>query len=799
MAIPTVTTQDATNIEDISATLNGNITNTGNGTCDERGFESIGVPLASSALDIMSHAICYHDGYVYVCEVALGAKIWKISATNYSSKSSLECTHNSTPGGYIRDIIYAAGYLWASDSDGWVYKINPATFLVVAAYQPTDPPEGMGSLCSDGTYIYAGHSGGTIAKINISTEAITTNDYGNQNWHALIEDGDYLYGNDTTNKYCYKINKSDLSSAGYASLVENCCDDIAQDDTYVYLGSEWSGKIFRVTKSNLALSSSTAPTGKCYGVFIVDSQILYLDWENDIIWRFDSALTLQGRIALNMPDGATDINELADDGTYIHITNWTSPYKILRLNRDVILDCFCWTETNSFGTGAYDHAISNLTVDITYTYRAKAHNNDGWGYGSLIEFTTKVILRGSATLSGVGTLAGIGHITAIGKSTLAGLGTLAGIAHITFAGKVVLAGTGTLAAVWERVKATTATSTGVGTLAAIGVRVRTGAATLSGVGTLASIGHLIAIGKSTLSGVGTLTGKGVLTAIGKATLSGVGSLTALGGIVRTASATLSGVGTLTATAVVWTFVYASATLSGVGTLVAIAHITAIGKATLAGVGNLTALGIRIRIGAATLSGIGTLTVAWTRVRSGAATLSGLGTLAGQGVLIAVGKATLAGVGTLTAVGRLIAIGKATLSGVGTLAAIGTRIRTVTATLSGIGSLTAIASIVKTASATLAGIGTLVVRAIRIRVSPKYILELRNSDGDLVSILQKAYFISYSQAINNAHELAFTLPADDDKVSDIILANEIWLRNHRTGEVIKKFKLGRTREVRESWL
>lgn len=390
----------------------------------------------------------------------------------------------------------------------------------------------------------------------------------------------------------------------------------------------------------------------------------------------------------------------------------------------------------------------------------------------------------------------VGPVTHEGAATLVGIGTLAGISVITFIGKATLSGIGTLATIWERVKKTTATSQGVGTLASKGVRIRGVTATLSGVGTLASVGRLIAIGKSTLAGVGTLASIAHATFIGKSTLAGVGTLSVLGGLLRTASATLAGVGTLAAIGTTWVYKYGVATLAGVGTLAGIAHVTLIGKATLAGVGTLASIGVRLLVGKATLAGVGTLTTAWTRVRSGTATLSGLGTLASIGVITAIGKATVAGVGTLASISHVTFIGKATLAGVGTLASIGSFIRYGSATLSGVGSLSAIGHYIFAGAATLAGVGTLIVRAIRIRIRPKYILELRDSDGALISILQKSYHISYSQFINSAHELTFTIPADDSKVTDITLANEIWLRNHRTNTVIKKFKLGRKREVRE---
>ena len=78
---------------------------------------------------------------------------------------------------------------------------------------------------------------------------------------------------------------------------------------------------------------------------------------------------------------------------------------------------------------------------------------------------------------------------------------------------------------------------------------------------------------------------------------------------------------------------------------------------------------------------------------------------------------------------------------------------------------------------------------------KYTLELHNSGGNLITILENAHDIAFSQMINSPHTLSFALPADDAKAGDIILANEIWLRDYTTKEVVKKFRLSQKRDSR----
>lgn len=81
------------------------------------------------------------------------------------------------------------------------------------------------------------------------------------------------------------------------------------------------------------------------------------------------------------------------------------------------------------------------------------------------------------------------------------------------------------------------------------------------------------------------------------------------------------------------------------------------------------------------------------------------------------------------------------------------------------------------------------------ITRKYGLEVHNAAGDLLMILENAHNISYVQSINSPYILSFALPADDPKASSVILANEIWLRNYRTGAVVRRFLLGWKRDIR----
>ena len=87
---------------------------------------------------------------------------------------------------------------------------------------------------------------------------------------------------------------------------------------------------------------------------------------------------------------------------------------------------------------------------------------------------------------------------------------------------------------------------------------------------------------------------------------------------------------------------------------------------------------------------------------------------------------------------------------------------------------------------------LVQRGVAVR---KYIIEIRDSSGNLIAILENAHNINYTQNINNPHSLRFSIPSDDSKEANLILANEIWLRDYANNTIVKKFRLGQKRDIR----
>lgn len=103
------------------------------------------------------------------------------------------------------------------------------------------------------------------------------------------------------------------------------------------------------------------------------------------------------------------------------------------------------------------------------------------------------------------------------------------------------------------------------------------------------------------------------------------------------------------------------------------------------------------------------------------------------------------------------------------------------------------------AATLSGAGSVVITGQTYTLGATslvriYTLEIRDSSGNLVNILENAHDISYTQEINAPYSLSFSIPSDDSKEASVLLSNEYWLRNS-AGTIIKKFKLLRKTDTR----
>lgn len=77
----------------------------------------------------------------------------------------------------------------------------------------------------------------------------------------------------------------------------------------------------------------------------------------------------------------------------------------------------------------------------------------------------------------------------------------------------------------------------------------------------------------------------------------------------------------------------------------------------------------------------------------------------------------------------------------------------------------------------------------------YQIEVHDTAGNLIAILEKAYKISLEETLNVPKTLTFSNPADDTKLSYITRANEIWVRDVKNNVVLAKVRLLRSDDTR----
>jgi len=71
---------------------------------------------------------------------------------------------------------------------------------------------------------------------------------------------------------------------------------------------------------------------------------------------------------------------------------------------------------------------------------------------------------------------------------------------------------------------------------------------------------------------------------------------------------------------------------------------------------------------------------------------------------------------------------------------------------------------------------------------EYRIEIRNSDDDLIQILENAHDMELVEAINQPTQLSFSLPATDPKLHFVTKANELWVREVDGDTIPTKTKL-----------
>ena len=78
----------------------------------------------------------------------------------------------------------------------------------------------------------------------------------------------------------------------------------------------------------------------------------------------------------------------------------------------------------------------------------------------------------------------------------------------------------------------------------------------------------------------------------------------------------------------------------------------------------------------------------------------------------------------------------------------------------------------------------------------YQIEIHDSSGNLLGVFKDIIEPELDEALNMAKLLSFSVPAGDDKLSYITAANEIWVRDTRTNDIMVKTRLVRREDIRK---
>ncbi|MBA7473845.1 hypothetical protein ES707_09190 [subsurface metagenome] len=282
-------------------------------------------------------------------------------------------------------------------------------------------------------------------------------------------------------------------------------------------------------------------------------------------------------------------------------------------------------ETNSFGTGAFERPMTGLTPGQHYYVKGYAYNSEGYGYGSQVEFTTKAIITGSASGSGIGLASssakldvlaqalgnGIGlslassYLIVPATASGAGIGLGAGSAYLIIPASASGNGIGLGVAIAKLIVLSEASGSGLGIGSTTGVIVKLGTAAGEGIGLGQATGEVVVVavvGTGAGSGIGTATAQGILDVIAQAQGSGVGEATVQAILDILAEAGGSGIGLGSTEALIRVLAAAAASGEGLGAAEALLEVVA--EATGEGIGSGQGQSYIIVFGNGQCSGVG---------------------------------------------------------------------------------------------------------------------------------------------------------------------------------------------------
>ena len=463
-----------------------------------------------------------------------------------------------------------------------------------------------------------------------------------------------------------------------------------------------------------------------------------------------------------------------------------------------------------------DHTTAAERPKLIATWSGIEYGSVAFTGTGALTVASVAIKDASVAFTGGGALT-VAPVCEYGSSAVAfdGVGDLVITGGTTIQGAVAFTGSGGLVISSENWNQASVAFTGSGDLVVTAENWNQASVAFTGEGALAVASVAIKDASLDFSGSGGLVVAVFNEVRGAVAFTGTGALTIAAVAIKDASVAFTGSSDLVITAQNWNL--ASIAFTGSGALTASSIGTRTGKVVYTGEGALTVATVAQRdasvafTGSGSLTvtvvtvgilfnGTGSLTIAGVAIRHASLTLTGHGELAvvGSIALDILGSVAFAGTGALT-IAPILAIDSPAVAftGSGSLSVNPQGFRYASAAFTGEGALAIISRAIALSSIHFLAAGLMRVspQFIEHEIEPRYVLEVRTDAGELIEFLENAYGIAYSQLLNSAHSLNFQIPAEDTKTSAITYARELWLRDHRTGVVVRKFLLSGTREIR----
>lgn len=226
------------------------------------------------------------------------------------------------------DICYAGGKLYLADTENnRILAITPSTGVAtVLAGNPLAAIGSPFSLASDGTYLYAGMSNGTILKINLSTAAqsqLVASGLNRANGMWL--DGQTLYvsewlnGTEGTNDPIYAVNTSNGAIQTFVSGLSTPYR-ISGDASYLYVTEYRTGKVKKINRSTKAVSSYGYTFSNPAGIVLDGTNLYVCDADNSNGYPI-ARLALDGSVSNPIAIGFSYPKGICGDGTKLYVAD----------------------------------------------------------------------------------------------------------------------------------------------------------------------------------------------------------------------------------------------------------------------------------------------------------------------------------------------------------------------------------------------------------------------------------------------------------------------------------------------